>query len=148
MINFVIEDYREYLELHRSEFPDGLYQSLKSHSRLPKMFENMARELEIIDKRIKRVDRMMIKNVVYDMTAFFIKMVQRHADEAAMSDLEKSRLVAETKKIITDEEASEFTAALVKDKVIMGAEVERLASEKRLEERRLQSAYMKAKSRK
>jgi DNA gyrase/topoisomerase IV subunit B len=118
MIRKLVEaDYQEYLSLNKSQMPEGLYQSLKAHERIPMLFVNLSKELETIERRTKSLDRMKIKQVTYDMAQFFINCVKTQADEKQMSDAMKSALVANSKKMITEEEACEYTKELIAKKI-------------------------------
>lgn len=123
MMKYVRDDYREYVELHRFTMPRELYESLKTHERIPTLFDNLSRELDIIEKRLG-LDRMKIKSIVYDMTKVFINMLRVMADEKSLSDAEKTRRVNEAlaKKMISEELAMEYQKNLEVDKVVMGVE--------------------------
>lgn len=117
---YIKADYQEYLTLNRFTMPDGLYEALKCNERLPKFLEKLEEEIVVVDQRIG-IDRIQIKNIVYDMTAFFIKLVATRAQEQQMSQLEKSRLIADdkAKALISDEEAVAYKEELISRKLII-----------------------------
>lgn len=114
-------DYKEWLELNKATLPDGMYRALKSNERIPLFFQNLEREIAKVQFRKKVIlDRIVIKNIVYDMTNAFVTLLKRQADEKGMSILERSRLVSVSNKklSITDEVASEYKAELIRNGVI------------------------------
>jgi hypothetical protein len=121
--NLIIADYQEFIALHGHEFPDDMIRALKANERVPLFLNNLVKEITIAEHRRKvNLKRSDIKMIVYDMTRSFLKLIKRRADEMQMSDLEKSRLVAEEAKrhSVNAEEAAELTKELTYDKVIVG----------------------------
>lgn len=90
-ISVARRDYKEYLELHKADLPDGLLSALKTHERVPLFIDNLAKELQEVQARGLSVDRVTIKNAVYDLTATFIETVKAQAETRQLSELEKIR---------------------------------------------------------
>ena len=103
------------------QFPNELIRSLKHHERVPVFVDNLSKQLQMIERRKKiSLDRIKVKDIVYDMTKNFLTLLNRRADEMAMSDLEKRRLVMEEAKrhSVGEEEAAEIKKELEHDKII------------------------------
>ena len=83
---YIEADYREWLSLNKNDMPDGLARALKSHERVPSLFRNLE---EQIAKSKVTPDRMLVKEIVYDFTAMFVKSVKLYAEEKAMSEAAK-----------------------------------------------------------
>lgn len=118
----VRHDYKEYVSLHRNEYPSDLIDSLKTTERIPQLFDNLAREIKVTEKNSRiKLDRMKIKSIVYSMTEMFLTLLKRKADEMQMSESEKTRLINDDKKArsISDETAAEYEKELLADKVII-----------------------------
>ncbi len=119
--DLIRSDYKEYIAMFGHQFPTELIRSLKHHERVPVFVDNLSKQLQLIERRKKiRLDRVKVKDIVYDMTKNFLTLLNRRADEMAMSDLEKRRLVMEEAKrhSVGEEEAAEIQKELEHDKVI------------------------------
>jgi hypothetical protein len=90
---FCRKTYQDYLK--RAEIPSELRRSLKSHERVPAFIDNLSGELGRLQFKISRET---LQKCIEDMCELFIRLVQRRADEQAMSPLARAMLVArETK---------------------------------------------------
>lgn len=91
---FIHEDYKEAIALAK-DIPEELRRALKTNERVPIFFDNLEAQLRIAEARGIKLDRPMIKMMVYSLTEFFIKTVKAKADLDSKSDLQK-RLDAKT----------------------------------------------------
>jgi hypothetical protein len=87
---YIIDDYRERIEL-RSDIPSELKKSLRTNERVPVFIDNLKKAIDGIPRKIK-IDRMKLKNLVYDMTDIFINNVRTHCEQKHMSILERQML--------------------------------------------------------
>lgn len=99
----VITDYQERVAM-RDDIPSELKRALKSHERVPLFVDNLTREINKIPearakakiRRAFKMDRMKLKNIVYDLTDIFINNVKAMAEQKAMSEAEQERLRKKT----------------------------------------------------
>lgn len=77
------------------EIPVELKRSLKVHERVPLFIENIARDLALSKKTLKRET---IIQATRDMTRMFVGLVERKAKEGLMSTLAKRALKTEVEK--------------------------------------------------
>lgn len=86
-------DYQEYVAM--AQIPRELKDALKTHERVPVFVDNLAREIKAIERvRVgKRLDRMTIKKMVYDLTEMYIGAVKRQADERMMSEVARHQAI-------------------------------------------------------
>lgn len=118
---YIKDDFFEYLDLNKSSMKPGLYLALKKNHRVPKLFENLEQAFYMLQMRNKvKLTRLKIKNIVYDMTKMFVAQVEKHADETALSQLERSRLVSEhnNRLPISDDCAKDISEELKFNEVI------------------------------
>lgn len=121
----VNEDFQEFILMDPS-VPNDLRDSLRVKERSPLFINNLVGQIhEVI--RVKphiKLDRMKIKNLVYDMTKMFVHLLKVKADEMIASEAEKSRIKAsiegdEISQMLDDHGNADLTEQLgviIKDK--------------------------------
>ena len=90
---FVRNAYHEAILLHPTASSE-LKRSLKSNDRVPKFVDDVAIEVENVQKAfdlkgLEKLDDHAIKGLVYDLTNLFIQGVEKRAEEMHMSDAQK-----------------------------------------------------------
>ncbi len=69
--------------------PEEFRKFLRSHERVPQFVDNLSRELGNLKHTIKRET---VVKMVEDMSAFFVHLAQRKAEEQALSPISKMML--------------------------------------------------------
>ena len=92
--------YQECIRLH-PEIDAEFKRSLKIHMRVPVFIDNLAKQFQLIqDLRISKgkppLDKLKLKEIVYDLTALFINSVQEEARKKYQS--EANRIMEEQAK--------------------------------------------------
>ncbi len=90
--SMIFSDYQERLSLS-PDIPSGLRDALKNHERVPLFVDNLVKELNLIPAS-RKLDRIKIKNLVYQMTDLFINNAKQAAEDKYKSEIEKHRLQA------------------------------------------------------
>ena len=89
----VYNDYKEAIAL--SQMPDALKKSLKVHERAPKFLDNIANEVEKVARSQPRLlNRETIKQLVYDLTGFFLANIKNQYDQAQKSEVTRLAEIA------------------------------------------------------
>jgi hypothetical protein len=84
----VYADYKEAVAL--SSAHHDLKTSLKVHERAPKFLDKVAEEVEKVARSQPRLlDRQTIKTLVYDLTGFFLKGIEKQYREREESEIQK-----------------------------------------------------------
>ena len=98
-----------------ADIPTELKRSLKYHERVPQFILNLEKEIKSYKKLFREKE---IRLITHSLTNLFIASIKQIADEAYLSDLEKSRLLKkEAEKVefnkfadkILEEENEQFT---------------------------------------
>lgn len=84
---WIMEDYQERVRLN-PEIPDELKRALKTHERVPIFVDNLLGEIKKFPKNHK-MNRHMLKQLVYGMTDLFCKNAQTVAENRYKSDIQK-----------------------------------------------------------
>jgi hypothetical protein len=100
MRNLIIKDYQEAVLL--SKAPTELKDALKTSDRIPRFIENLTAELRGCENAGVNLTRMQIKEVVYNMTDWFLACLEANGKRMAASDAEKARIKA------VEQEADQF----------------------------------------
>lgn len=81
---WIAEDYAEAIRLDTT-IPTELKRRLKVEERMPKFLKNLERELQAIPD----LSRVRAKELVYDMTAYFTKLLKKYCEDRYRSDMDK-----------------------------------------------------------
>jgi len=82
----IVQDYQEYVNDPLNNIPTELRRALKSHERVPVFIDELNKQL--MQVKLKSFDdRVKLKRVVHEFTAFFIQNLKRFVDEKHQSDL-------------------------------------------------------------
>lgn len=107
----IICDYQERVAM-KSGIDSELRRALKTHERVPVFLDNLVKQIQDIPRARKTkgligtwtMDRMKLKNLVYEMTDFFIKNVETLHDERSKSEI--------ARQMIKDKSSNEFDGLL------------------------------------
>lgn len=81
-------DFEEFLRISK-DVPQELKDSMKLKERVPRFVDHLAAELKACEDAGLTITRQKIKDVTYDMAAFFIHMVKTQAQEMLLTDAAK-----------------------------------------------------------
>lgn len=89
----IYDDYKEFIALEGHRYPQPMIEALRAHERVPGFLDRLVEQMAIAEvKTAGKLKRETIKMAVYDMTRFFLTNFLRHAEQQAMSDMEKRRI--------------------------------------------------------
>jgi hypothetical protein len=102
-LEFVRKTYQEAIALN-SKIPSDLKIALKSHERMPLLFQNLAIELQKVQDLYRArgkppVSEKTMKSLVYDVTDMFISGVESEAKSRYESDAQKALKELEAQKL-------------------------------------------------
>lgn len=101
------QDYQDYVR--QAPIHSELKRALKTHERVPGFIDNLARELRKAKQELKRET---IRAAVWDLSAIFVQLVQRQAEEKLLSPLALSTMRKKTE----DAERVKAASAIMEEK--------------------------------
>ena len=84
---FVIKEYQATVRNHAS-VPKALKEALATHERVPRFMDQLCAQLR--NPAFKNHSNNDLRKIIQDATNFFLALIQRKAEEQAMSDIEKA----------------------------------------------------------
>lgn len=85
------ETYKQTVQ--QAEIPSDLRDALKANERVPQFLRNLERELAVMPSKLQTREQAVF--ATRELTLFFIRNVQRRANEMMLSDAEKMRIKTE-----------------------------------------------------
>lgn len=98
--DWVIADYQEAVLMLKA--PQELKDALKTSDRIPKFVDNIVIQIKGCEDASIALTRIQIKDIVYNMTEWFLRCLEAEGKKRYASDLEKTAIRA------AEEEAKKF----------------------------------------